>query len=340
MVADAGAARDEALRDAMRRAVEQAVGATVSGRTLMVDLQVVEDRVAARAAGYVKSYEILDEKLEGDLYTVTIEALVSSELIENDLESMGALLRLSLGNPRILVLATDGSGRPEHAGVERRLLDHFVSKEFLTYTSSTALSPRDDGTQFSSRSLLEIADAAQVDIVVVAAVSMANLGTSSVAGVEVTAASATVNLQAVLARTGQVLASRSGAVTAGSTHVALARDNAIEAAVQELLPPFTQDMIRVLNDSVAGDGGSRSIQVRVTGVTDFLLALELRDAIGGVRGVASLQQREFDGRTATYDIQGSATTQDLAIRLIALDGLNVTITFLDAQTLEATLEGP
>ena len=63
---DVGAARDEAIRDGLRLAVEQALGTSVVGRTLMVDFQVVEDRVIGRAEGFVRSYRVVREQREGD----------------------------------------------------------------------------------------------------------------------------------------------------------------------------------------------------------------------------------------------------------------------------------
>ncbi len=339
VLADEGAARDEALRDAMRRAVEQAVGVAVSGRTLMVDLQVVEDRVSSKAEGFVRSYEVLEEARDNDVYRVSIEAVVQSELIASDLESIGALLRLSLGNPRVLVVATTDPGQILYPDAERYIIDHFVDLQFLTYNSSSLGAQAGRAGLFSTADLAAIAQQAQVDIIVVASVGMSDLGTTSVGNTSLVSARASVQLQAVLARTGQVLASRTAATIEASTQLVLARGNALRESLHELLPAFTQDMIRVLNDSVAGTGSARSVQVSVAGVADFLEALAVQDLLSRVRGVTSLQQRAFGNNTVTFDVQGSATTQDLAIRLVALEGLEITVVYLDAQRLEVVVEG-
>ena len=149
----------------------------------------------------------------------------------------------------------------------------------------------------------------------------------------------TVALQAVLASTGQIVASRTSTSTRASTSLSAARSDAVEAAVAMALPQFTLDTIAVLNDSVSGSGSAQSIRVRVVDVTDFGTALRIRELLSAVRGVDTIQQRQFDGSNVTFDLQGSATSEEVAVHMASLADLRISVSYLDSQRLDLVLEG-
>ncbi len=102
-------ARDIAIEDALRRAVEQAVGTFISSESLVRNAVLVNDSIYSHSRGYVKGYTILQEFVDGDLYRVTLETRVSVSGIQNDLEAVG-LLMTRKHKPRIMVVI------PEHHG--------------------------------------------------------------------------------------------------------------------------------------------------------------------------------------------------------------------------------
>ncbi|MDO9287548.1 MAG: flagellar assembly protein T N-terminal domain-containing protein, partial [Thermodesulfovibrionales bacterium] len=59
-------ARESALNNAFRRAVEQAIGVLVESETMVRNFELLNDRVYSKSAGYVKKYSITGEKIEGD----------------------------------------------------------------------------------------------------------------------------------------------------------------------------------------------------------------------------------------------------------------------------------
>lgn len=335
VMADVGAARDVAIRDALRNAVEQALGVSVESRTLMVDLQVAEDHVVGRAEGFVRSYQMLEESRVDDLYRVTVEAIVDTQVLIDDLEGFGALLRLSLGNPRVLVVVTERDGYNQEPVATRLLTDHFVEREFFVLSAEQLGLISAGETPLSNAEVVNAARTVEADLVLVATVSSTALGTRSTPNNVLATVRATVSAQAILARTGQVIASTTRDSTAVSTYMATAREDAVASATRELLEPFTLDTIRVLNNSLSGVGGTQTHRVTFEGVDDFRIALQLRSALEAIRGVTSLQQRQFGNGSVEFDVQGSATTEDLAVNLISVPDLVIEITYLDSQRLEA-----
>lgn len=93
-------AREKALEDAFRRAVEQAIGTLISSETLVQNGQLISDRIYKQATGYVKSYEIINETADekSQLYWITIKAQVLKIELEKSLKE----LITQIGTIRIL----------------------------------------------------------------------------------------------------------------------------------------------------------------------------------------------------------------------------------------------
>ncbi|NPA80411.1 MAG: hypothetical protein GXO29_05130 [Thermotogae bacterium] len=99
-------ARDRAVKDALRKAVEQAVGTFISSETVVENYEVLKDRILSKSEGYVSEYRILREKEEDGLYRVLVRAKVKTGELKRDLQAMGILIQ-SRGRPRIMVLVDD-----------------------------------------------------------------------------------------------------------------------------------------------------------------------------------------------------------------------------------------
>ncbi|MEI6520860.1 MAG: hypothetical protein WCO98_12600, partial [bacterium] len=56
--ADKAKARDEAIQDAQRKAVEQGVGLYIKSETVVANFTLVSDNIYKEAAGYVHAYNI------------------------------------------------------------------------------------------------------------------------------------------------------------------------------------------------------------------------------------------------------------------------------------------
>lgn len=138
-------ARDQALRDALRKAVEQGVGTFIASETRVQNFQLLSDRIYSQASGYVSSYQILSETQEGSLYRVVIRARVKLDKIENDLAAIGILLA-EQGRPRVMVLVKEVSSPASFTVtdqmmsqelVETMFIDAFQSKGFPVVDAAT-----------------------------------------------------------------------------------------------------------------------------------------------------------------------------------------------------------
>ena len=96
-------ARDKAIVDAQRKAVEQAVGVLMSSESIVENYDLLSDRILTQSAGYIKSYQVLDEKKDGNEYRVRIQADIGLGDLKTDVEAIQHLIRQK-GNPRMMFL--------------------------------------------------------------------------------------------------------------------------------------------------------------------------------------------------------------------------------------------
>jgi hypothetical protein len=97
-----GPTKDDAIRTALLRAVEQGVGVLIKSETKVEDFQVLADKIYSHSQGYVSKYDILNSTKKDDEYVVTVKAVVDEAVLKDDLTAIGAL-KFAVGNPRILV---------------------------------------------------------------------------------------------------------------------------------------------------------------------------------------------------------------------------------------------
>ena len=98
--------RADALRQAMRLAVEEAVGVFVQSETEVENFALVKDKVYSRTEGYVRGYDVIADGKVGDEHQVRIRATVSLDAIKDDLVAMKVLLE-ALERPTLLVLVEE-----------------------------------------------------------------------------------------------------------------------------------------------------------------------------------------------------------------------------------------
>jgi len=143
-------ARDGAISDALRKAVEQAVGTFINSETKVENFQLLSDRIYSRSTGYVSSYRIVTEELvmaegiDGARYRVVVRAKVKTDNLENDLVAIGILVK-EQGRPRIMVVVKDvtagldalGADQMNQTMLETRIIDRFQSKGFPVVDAAT-----------------------------------------------------------------------------------------------------------------------------------------------------------------------------------------------------------
>lgn len=322
-------ARDGAVSDALRKAVEQAVGTLVSSETMVENFAVLSDRVYTRTRGYIKDYTVTGEGQSGALYQVSVRATVEMGELKDDLDALGLLMR-RVGKPRVLFMVAEQNigdsyyvfwwkwwGTSEFHGEtysmlagETALKEAFLSKGFNVVDISGTTGAFEISNAFRVADLT--ADGARTiggrlgaEVVVTGKV-VAREGPRT-PGSRVAPYLADMTLQAVRVGDGAVLGSASGhgvarhisPVSGGSQAIAKAAAQAGERLMEQIIAKWT--------------GGAMTVRIKIRGLADYGQLTAVKDMLRGrVRGVKAVYQRSFEGGEAELDVEADSTAQQMA----------------------------
>ena len=92
-----GTTEDEAIKIALRTALEDAFGTFISSSTEIVNDILISDEIVSLTQGNIKEYNIVNSsRLEKRLYSVTVESIVSLNKLSSYCESKGMSINLDL----------------------------------------------------------------------------------------------------------------------------------------------------------------------------------------------------------------------------------------------------
>ncbi|UZP67001.1 flagellar assembly protein T N-terminal domain-containing protein [Desulfovibrio mangrovi] len=100
-------AREKALHDARRNAVEATSGGIIDASTTVRNNMLVSDNILSRAAGYVSEYTVLSERKSNGLYEVTIRANVLVDSMRDDANTIRRLVALQQTPHVIIKIASE-----------------------------------------------------------------------------------------------------------------------------------------------------------------------------------------------------------------------------------------
>lgn len=128
-----GISREAAIHDALRQAVEQAVGTLVDSQTLVQNYMVLKDEVYTKSQGFVSDYAILSEnRLQGEVVIqarVTVDAQPNSHLMTK-LQRL-KMIDAGLRDPRIGVIMVEHYIRPiPDPAAETAIIDQLTEAGF------------------------------------------------------------------------------------------------------------------------------------------------------------------------------------------------------------------
>lgn len=335
-------ARDGAVNDALRRAVEQAVGSMISAETVAENYTVLSDRVYARTAGYVKNYQVLSEMPETQLYRVTVKADVSRADLQNDLSALG-LLMARKNMPRVMIMIAEQnigqttyaywwdrsmSTQTEMTITENTLMQKLTEKGFNVVDhavegKSVQLSNAYKIADLTNDSVQKIGRLYNAEVVIYGKAYAKLRG--SVLGTSMLSSMANIALRAVNTDNGAVLASATTNAAAAHPDEMTAGTNALKNVTEQAADQIITQIVERWSSEVSGGG---LIQVTVTGDVTYSRLVGLKEAVASqVRGVKAIHQRSFEGQQALLDVQFAGSAHDFAdgVSRSVFKGFSVTV---------------
>ena len=358
---DKPAAREKAIEDALRHAVEMAVGTKVTSTSEVQDFQSKMDQVLTHSQGFVKRYEIVKEAMDGDVVQVTVKASISMAELDKDLQAMG-LLMARKGTPRTMVLIAEqniGMAAPAAAWMKDKGGQNALVSADLRIAENTILDSLKNGgfkqlidpdiatekavqvggitTEINASQARKLKSLTGAEVILVGQVIATSRGEMADLGPGWRSCTATISGRAVNTDNGDILS------TGETTQNAAQLDDLTcgKEAIKKASKVFAQDMIRKIGERWSQDvSGGNEIHVTVRKVAGFKQATDFRSALAHrVRGVKGVAQRSFSGGTQELDVTLVGSTEQFATELEAkkLGKFSVKVTGITANTVDVVL---
>lgn len=352
--ANKAGARDQAIRDGLRIAVEQAVGTMVASETLVQNYEVLRDQIYSKTQGYIKDYTIIDEKEEGTLYRVTLKAQVTRGSLEDDLMALGVLMQRK-EMPRIMLMVAEQNVGMHHysfwwglesehtdlAITESVLLEQLGQKGFVLVDPAVKAGRVDVSGPYriaslSNEAIVSIGKLYEAEVVIYGK-ALAKLA-GSVMNSSMMSAMADVSLRAVNTDNARVIASATNHAAAVHPSKVTAGSNALKAAAESISASLVEQIADRWNQDVSSGG---LIQLEITGVASYSRLVVFKDKVKQIRGVTGLYQRSYQAGVATLDIRASKGAQSLADEIVGIDygDFKVDVTGVSQNRIQLEMDG-
>jgi hypothetical protein len=351
---DVLAAREQAKDDALRSCVQQVATTIVTAATETDQAQLLSDRVYAHSLGYVRRFQILDDRQDGNTWLTKLRCEVSEAKLDEDLMAFGIAYRRA-GMPRVLVLvaeqaidATRATGWWQGGGnaadlrvVENAFMDRMERSGF-TFVDAEVLAGKVRleviGADPNVQQAREIGVKSGAEVVVIGRAVAKPLGELQIENGTFYSAVAGVSARAVRTDTGEVIAAVEFTSTAGrGFEQTTAGRNALSEAGRQLAREL---FARVGKVWTREQSGHRRVALTVKGVDDYARLAAFKNAlVQRVRGVKDVQERSMEDGRADLEVTVTGTTQALATDLATrrLDGFALKVRKVTPNAVEVEL---
>jgi hypothetical protein len=347
-------AREEAVKNSFRVAIEQVVGVMIHSKTVVRDALLLQDKIFSKSTGFIKTYKISNEIFENNECRVNVLATVSAVRLEKSLHDVG-LLSKKMGMPRIAVIITEqntGNDAPVsslnggsiNAGIAESVIHAVFEKKgynLIDRDTMVALAKQDGslsapGVLSSTDAAIQVAAGGGAEVVIIGQ-AVAKSGASVLSGTNMRTADATVSARVVDADTGQLIASYSSNSRSANVNPTAGGSEAIKKATKELAENLHKQIVTKWHSKVAG---TRIARLVIHGM-NFGNITKIQDMLREqVNHVENTVERGFRDGVLTLDAEINGNARELAEELTNkdMDGFKFRVVSFTGNTLNVQLQ--
>lgn len=332
---------DDAERDALRNAVEKAVGSMVESETLVEKNVVLKDEIYTSSKGFIENYTVIKKEELNNSWEVTINANVNTDpdsKLMNELTKLGIISK-QLRDPRIAVIMPEYhiSAKIPDPAAETAIIRKLVDSGFSRVTDVSMLRYHwNNILGLSQKSLQEIANDLQVDIVIVGEAFSEGVGDvgkfigNGRSNVGIVSCKARAEAKIFILKTGEILAANGTYGTAADLTEFIAAKKALNNAGEKMGDYIIEKLMAY------GGSNNQNLQINVLSV-DFNKVSAINRALKDVRGVGSSSVTNYADGLATITVKYSGTPQLLYSNLSGLVDFNLNLRETTYNTLTISL---
>jgi len=332
-------ARKNAIEDALKKAIEEAVQSIVSSIKIAQNYTLLEENIYSKARGYTSNYKVTSEKPIGNMYQVTLEARVSTNLLEENLSELG-LIASKRNLPRILVMIAhekdDGTyhfwwgdqsnDEQQERAVEKIMVQKIAEKGYVPVDKSKVSFNKNSfsliaGEKPGEETLISLGNQYNADIILYG--KSYSVTARNENDMESSMVHAVVSLSLLEAKNGQLIAS--------SENEELTQMSNKEEAFIKTAQVLAE---RVMNHIAAhwqnNSSTIKTVEMNISGIKSYVNFMQFQNSLKNkVSGVQGIKQKGFGaGGMAKLDITFKGNVQSLAdgLTMISYEGFSIDIT--------------
>ncbi|OIO04528.1 MAG: hypothetical protein AUJ52_15085 [Elusimicrobia bacterium CG1_02_63_36] len=316
------------LADAQKKAVERVVGVFISAKTRVAKAVTVDQNILANVSGYVRKYDVIDEREEDGFYKTRIRALVLYQKVGSDLKKLG-LMRPPPppGNPSVAVFVTsagrwDAERETSAAGALRKAL---LEKGFKVIDDAAL-------ARFKGKNLSDSAAAAGIgrdlgaDLVLTGDASVHELRDVNLGGFH--SFRSRIQIQVIKPETAQVLASRTREASGLDPVPDVARAKALEIAGKLAGDEIADELGQLL-------GARVEVTISVKGVSGVEDVQKLIEALRGQPDIATAALAGYrDGAAELQVTTEGVAAEELAKALPSMGDFGLSVKSISSYRIE------
>lgn len=333
-----GISKDAALKDSLRRAIEQ-VNMEIFSKSKVQDFALESDVVISRASGLVKDYKVLNEVSSQGLFGIDVEARISKKLMDATWGDVAILLK-QLGRPKIMVLFNEiihdrDLNEPNRetvqfdsilgTAIERKLLS--LGFKLVNPSQMKAIDKKKaevasmDNDQATLR---DLATSYGAQIYIKGTARASGPQHTTAAGINLNMWETDVTIQGFWTETAEEIFSNTMTGMRGGSRVAgpAGARQALEKTGQRLAETSVTDLLESWTRGTAG--GQGDVIIDVANVADVKQSITIKKALEAIKGVEEVVKEGAKGNVK-YTLQTHLSADNVTEQLVDLKFKNFTL---------------
>ncbi len=324
--------RDDAVKRALRKALEQGAGVQIAAYSKVENYMLLRDTIYSRAAGIVSDYRVLEEREgPGGTSIVTIEATVRPDAVAATWGEVQNLLD-QIGRPRIMVWIDEHiDGRLQKDSIVAARIEELFAKAGFDLVSRNAIEDirrralAEARREGNAAKLAQLAKDASAHILIRGSANANRAGIENIYNIPATFYNCDVQARVYYADTGKLIASeslpqtRSGVRSRKEFSPQAARSALVKATFPEAdnpahRPPLANRIYEAVMEQWSTQitaGGD--IELEIQGL-DFKSYVKIKKALAEVENVKRVDG-DFTKGIGTFRIKADIAAETLAEQL-------------------------
>ncbi len=322
-----GMDKEEATRDAMRKAVERAAGTFIYSQSQTKDFVLIRDTVLTRSAGFIQAHTILSANQTADgIWELKLKAVVSIKGIEDTWGVVKNLLG-RMGRPKIMVFVSERINdlMQDDSTVQTRIEHLLLKSGFLLVNRQQikAIQKKDLEAAVADDNpakMQAIAKRFGAQLFISGSSSAAAGSSREVYGVPMNRYGADGDIKCYRSDTAQLLASQNATAYSADRMPRVAAKKSLTVLGEKLAPKVQYDILQFWQDVMEGRG---ELVLEVEGLS-FKQYVTLKKQLAQVKAIKDVTA-SYSNKIAKCSIQSDVKAEILAEKIAeAIEKLEIT----------------